>query len=173
MKPMRQISDKDLLKMFGISSFHHMTKDKLANFVSALPAIDPEVAKKALEQFLDLSTAMVEIVSHYRGVVSECLAESDGDTRLCLETCASIVASIQQELSKGNLAAEQQKSLIDQSMELVRMMREIEADGKQFRKHVIYAASITAGFIVCALASVLGGKTDFVCPDPCRTPSRT
>ena len=91
---------------------------------------------------------------------------------LGLETCASIVATIQQEIAKGNLTAEQQKSLIDQSMELVRIMREIEADGKRFRKHVIYAASIVFGFMVAALVSTLGNRADFPLPSLGKTTNR-
>ena len=130
MKIKRRIDEKDLLKMLGIPSFRHMSKDKLASFVSALPDIDPDVAKKALEQFPDLSTAITEIVGHYAGIVSECLAGSDADTRLCLD----------------------------------QIMRSIDADGKRFRAHIIYASSIAVGLVAAALVSVLGGKTDLSLP---------
>lgn len=165
MKIKRQISEKDLLEMFGIPSFRHMTKDKLASFVSALPDVDPEVAKKALEQFPDLSAAMTEIVGHYRSVISECLAGSDADTRLILETGASIAGSIQRDLENEKLDFEQRQSLIDRSLELVQTMREIDADGKRFRVRVFCAASITFGIVVGALVSVLGGKADISLPN--------
>lgn len=165
MKLKRQISEKDLLEMFGIPSFRHMTKDKLASFVSALPDVDPEVAKRALEQFPDLSAAMIEIVGRYRGVISECLAGSDADTRLILETCASIVGSVQRDLENEELDFEQRQSLIDRSMELVWMMREIDADEKRLRVRVFYAASITFGIVAGALFSVLGGKVDISLPN--------
>ena len=164
MKIKRRIDEKDLLKMLGIPSFRHMSKGKLASFVSALPDIDPDVAKKALEQFPDLSTAITEIVGHYAGIVSECLAGSDADTRLCLETCASIIDSIQRELETERLAFEQREMLIGQSLELVQIMRSIDADGKRFRAHIIYASSIAVGLVAAALVSVLGGKTDLSLP---------
>lgn len=111
--------------MLGIPSFRYMSKEKLASFVSALPDVDPDVAKKALEQFPDLSAAITEIVGHYRGIVSECLAGSDADTRLCLVTCASIIDSIQHELESEALTFEQRETLIGQSLELVQIMRYI------------------------------------------------
>lgn len=172
MKIKRRIDEKDLLKMLDIPSFRHMTKDKLASFVSALPDVDPDVAKKALEQFPDFSTAMAEIVSHYRGIVSECLAGSDGDTRLCLETCASMVNSIQRELDKKELSFEQQQALIDRSMELVQTMKEISADGKHFRAHVINVTSIALVVVTGALISAIGGKVDFSLSDLIRPASR-
>lgn len=64
MKIKRRIDEKDLLKMLGIPSFRYMSKDKLASFVSALSDIDPDVAKKALEQFPDLSAAIADVLVH-------------------------------------------------------------------------------------------------------------
>lgn len=45
------LSEKKVLKKLGIEDFRHMTKDKIVQFASMLPQMDPEVAKKALEQF--------------------------------------------------------------------------------------------------------------------------
>ena len=47
----RTISEQKVLKKLGISDFRHMTKDKIVTFASMLPYMDPEVAKKALDQF--------------------------------------------------------------------------------------------------------------------------
>lgn len=165
MKVRRTIDGKDLLEMFGIPSFRHMSKDKLASFVSALSDVDPEVAKKALEQFPDLSVAMASIVGHYRGIISECLASSDANERLCLEACCSAMDSIQCELEREELSSERREELIAQSVELVQMMREIATDSKRFRAHVIYISSVAVGFVTATLVSVLGSKADFAFPN--------
>lgn len=164
MKLKHRISEKDLLKMLGIPTFRHMTKDKLASFVSALPFTDPEVAKKALEQFPELSTAITEITGHYKGIISECLAGSDADTRFLLETCASLINSIQHGLEGEGLDFDKRQSLIAQSMDLVQIMREIDADGKRFRTRIILVSSVVLGIAVSALFSVLGGKADISLP---------
>ena len=168
----RRIDEKDLLKMLGIPSFRHMTKDKLASFVSALPDIDPDVAKKALEQFPDLSAAITEIVGHYTEIVSECVAGSDADTHLCLEACASVIDSIQHELESEVLTFEQRETLIGQSVGLAQTMRAIDADGKRFRTRIICASSIALGLVAAALVSVLGGKTDLSLPGLCQVARR-
>lgn len=49
MKMNRSLTEKQVLRKLGISDFRHMTKDKVVRFVSMLPYMDPEVAKKALE----------------------------------------------------------------------------------------------------------------------------
>ena len=47
----RTISEQQVLQRLGIQDFRHMTKDKIMRFATMLPYMDPEVAKKALEQF--------------------------------------------------------------------------------------------------------------------------
>ena len=160
----RQIREADLLKMLDIPSFRHMTKDKLVSFVSALPNIDPEVAKKALEQFPELASALAGITDHYKSIISECLAGSDGDTRVCLEECRAINESIRGELSRDDFSPEQRKKLIDQSLQVVSMMREIDREAKRYRINVAYAASAVFCIFVGILVSALGGNAKLSLP---------
>ena len=46
----RTISEQKALKLLNIPDFRHLTKDKIVEFASLLYRMDPEVAKKALEQ---------------------------------------------------------------------------------------------------------------------------
>lgn len=165
METRRYISEADLLKCLDIPSFRHMTKDKLASFVAQFPYVDPDVARKALEQFPDLASAMVEIVGHYRDVISECLVGSDKDTRLCLEECSAILNLIQGELGKNDLEPEERARLIDQAIQVATMMREIDRDGKRFRTDIIRTASAVACIVACVLISALGVNAKISLPD--------
>ena len=51
----RTLTEQKVLKNLGIPDFRHMTREKVTGFVSMLPRMDPEVAKKALEQFPDFT----------------------------------------------------------------------------------------------------------------------
>lgn len=161
----RQIGEKDLLKLLDIPSFRHMSKDKLVSFVSALPEIDPEVAKKALEQFPDFASAMVEITGRYKEIIDKCLEGSDADTATLLAACSAINESIQRELEKNGLTFEERERLIDKSIQVVQMMRETDADNKRFRAHVIRAATIAFGIAVGVLITALGGKANVTLPE--------
>ena len=165
MRIKRQISEKDLLRLLNIPSFRHMSKDKLVSFVSTLPEIDPEVAKKALEQFPDFASAMVEITGHYKEVIDKCLESSDADTATILAACSAINESIQRELEKGERTFEEREHLIDKSIQVVQMMREIDADNKRFRAHIIRFATIAFGIAVGALITALGGKANVTLPE--------
>ena len=61
----RTISEKKVLKKLGITDFRHMTKDKVVKLASMLPYMDPEVAKKALEQFPAFKDLASDLVSQY------------------------------------------------------------------------------------------------------------
>ena len=165
MRLKRQISEKDLLRILGIPSFRHMSKDKLVSFVSALPEIDPEVAKKALEQFPDFATAMVEINGLYKEIIDKCLDGSDADTATVLAACSAINESIHRELEKDELTFEERKRIIDRSIQVIQMMREIDADGKRYRNVVIHAATIAFGIAAASLIFALGGKANISLPD--------
>ncbi len=165
MRPKRQISEKDLLKLLDIPSFRHMSKDKLVSFVSALPEIDPEVAKKALEQFPDFASAMIEITGRCKETIAKCLEGSDVGTKTCLAACSVINDSVQRELAKGELTFEEREHLIDKSIQVVQLMREIDADNKRFLINVARIAVAVSVFATGALITVLGGKTNITLPN--------
>ena len=48
-----------------------MTKDKVINFASMLQNMDPEVAKKAIEQFPEFAKMSLEAFKEYRTVLEK------------------------------------------------------------------------------------------------------
>ena len=57
----KSLTEAKVLTKLGIPDFRHLTKDKVVSFVSMLPHMDPEVAKKALEQFPEFSSTALSI----------------------------------------------------------------------------------------------------------------
>ena len=53
----RTLTEANVLKKLDIEDFRHLTKDKVITMASMLDRMDPEVAKKALEQFQDRARA--------------------------------------------------------------------------------------------------------------------
>ena len=64
------LSEKKVLKKLGIKDFRHMTKDKVVSFASMLPYMNPEVAKKALEQFPSFKDLAGDMVIEYKAIVN-------------------------------------------------------------------------------------------------------
>ena len=76
----RTLSEKKVLKALDIPDFRHMTKDKVVEFASMLPRMDPEVAKAALAQFPEYAQTMKDLAQTYREEVSE--AATSNETQL-------------------------------------------------------------------------------------------
>lgn len=60
------MTEKQVLKTLDIPDFRHLSKEKVMTFFSMIPQMDPEVAKKALEQFPNFSSSVREILQDYK-----------------------------------------------------------------------------------------------------------
>lgn len=60
------MSEAKVLKKLDIADFRHLTKDKVIKMASMLDKMDPEVAKKALEQFPEFVNTTKEMLTEYK-----------------------------------------------------------------------------------------------------------
>ena len=65
-KPARLMSEKEVLQKLGIPDFRHLSKKTAVQFISSIPQMDPEVAKKALDQFPELANMALGIAKEYK-----------------------------------------------------------------------------------------------------------
>ena len=56
----RTLSEQKVLKQLKIDNFRQLSKDTIMKFASSINQMDPEVAKKALEQFPEFATVVKE-----------------------------------------------------------------------------------------------------------------
>ena len=92
------LSEKKVLKKLGIPDFRHMTKDKVMSFATMLPYMDPEVAKKALEQFPSFKDLAGDMVTQYKAIVDKAFEENRISQQTFYDACNSIIQSLQEEL---------------------------------------------------------------------------
>lgn len=57
------MNEQKVLKKLDIPDFRHLTKDKVIKMASMLDKMDPEVAKKAIEQFPEFANTTKEMYS--------------------------------------------------------------------------------------------------------------
>ena len=57
------LTEQKVLKKLDIDDFRHLTKDKVITMASMLDRMNPEVAKKALEQFPDFAATAKEMLT--------------------------------------------------------------------------------------------------------------
>lgn len=155
----RTLAEKKVLKKLGIPDFRHMTKDKIVAFATMLPKMDPEVAKKALEQFPAFTDAAKEIVSYYKEVIFKGFDENSESVNSFYTTCDAIVATLKEQLENENLTFEQKQIIIDKMIELARMKSEKDTENKQFIHGMIKTAGGYALGLAVLIAGVLGVQT--------------
>ena len=72
----RTISEQKVLHKLGIPDFRHMTKEKVVEFATILPKMDPEVAKAAIAQFPNFKDLSLALVDQYKEVIDAVLHEN-------------------------------------------------------------------------------------------------
>lgn len=155
----RTLAENKVLKKLGIPDFRHMTKDKIVEFATMIPKMDPEVAKKALEQFPEFTDAAKEIVLYYKEVIFKGFDENAVSVNSFYLTCDAIVETLKEQLQNEELTFEQKQIIIDKMIELARMKSEKDTENKQFIGGIIKTVGGFALGTVFAIAAALGVQT--------------
>lgn len=155
----RTLTEAKVLKKLGIPDFRHMTKDKIIQFASCLPQMDPEVAKKALEQFPEFAKSVTEIVSYYKDIVYKGLGDNLSSVNSFYAMCDAIVDSLKDQLHDENLTFEEKSIIIDKMIELARMKADKDTENKKFIADIISKVTLGLVFTVGIVAAVLGAQT--------------
>lgn len=160
----RTLSEAQVLKKLEIPDFRHMTKDKAMSFATMLPQMDPEVAKKALEQFPEFVNTLLEISTNYKEIIEKSFEENSLSTRACYDTCNSIIKSLTNLLEKQELSYEERDSITNKMIELAKMVNEKDTENKNFFLKAISIVGVAAVAMVGVAASVLGSNSKIELP---------
>lgn len=156
----KMLTEQKVLKKLGIEDFRHLTKDKVVKMASMLDKMDPEVAKKAIEQFPNFSNTMKEILTEYKISLDKALESNDECVKSYYDSCDAIISACKKELEKDNLTFEQRREIIDQMILVARMKGEKDSENKKFIATLAVAGLTAIGMTAAALLTALGGKTD-------------
>lgn len=159
----RSLTEQKVLNKLGIEDFRHLTKDKVITMASMLDRMDPDVAKKALDQFPEFAKTMKEIVQDFQKSMEHGLNSNDESVRSCHASCDAIIAALLRELECPNLAFEQKREVMNQLVELQRMKLDLDSNNKKFIAAMQMIGVVAVSVVAGALATSLGGnaKLDF------------
>ncbi len=153
------MSEKAVLKKLGISDFRHMTKEKVVKFASMLPYMDPEVAKKALEQFPAFKDLAGELVVQYKLIVDKVFEENQISQQAFYDACNSIITSLQKELEKEDISAEERDRIENKMIQVAAMIGEKNSENKGLILKILAVASGVIVAIGGFAAAILGSNT--------------
>lgn len=158
-KRMRQLSEKKVLKKLGIPDFRHLTKEKAITMLSMIPQMDPQVAMKALEQFPDLAKTAVELGRGYMGTIKEAIESENTSLKSVYDYLNAIVSFLENELQKENLTSEEKKYILDNIIEVAKLIRETHKDHQHFLLKVLGGVGATALGILLIVTQGLGNNS--------------
>ncbi len=155
----KSLTEQKVLKKLNIEDFRHLTKDKVITMASMLDKMDPEVAKKALEQFPEFATTTKEMLNEYKEILDKGLETNKESVQIYYDSCNSIIVSLQKQLEDEHLFFEDRKYIIDRMLDVSRMMGEKDSENKKFIATMAVVGATAACVATAVLASALGGNT--------------
>ena len=155
----RPLTEQKVLRKLDIEDFRHLTKDKIITMASMLDKMDPEVAKKALEQFPEFSNTAKEMLVGYKDTLDKGLESNKESVQSYYDSCKSIIDVSQKQLEDENLSFEERKYIIDKMLEVSKMMGEKDSENKNFIVKTLMVGGVVIVGVVGMLASTLGGNT--------------
>lgn len=156
----KSLSEQKVLKKLGIEDFRHLSKDKVIKMASMLDKMDPDVAKKAIEQFPEFSKTMENIVKEYKATLDKALEENSESVKSFYTSADLILTTLQDELKKENLTFDEKRFIIEKMVEVQKMKGEKDSENKRFIAGIAVCATVALGAVAAVLSSTLGIETN-------------
>lgn len=160
----RQLTEAQVLKQLNIPDFRHLSKDNVMSFASMLSEMDPEVAKKAIEQFPDFAKTTMDALRDYKGVIEKSFEDDKESANQCYALYNRIQDALEKCLDKDDLSFEERKYYIEQMKEVAAMAAAKDSEGKKFKWVNLAAFGTLAIAVIGGSLALLGGNTDFNIP---------
>lgn len=152
------LSEKEILKKLDIPNFRHMTKEKIIDFSSQIPNMEPEVVKTALQQFPHFAKMASEVVTCYKELMGQTLKENAISTKSFYESCDSVIDALKSLLDKDKLKFKQKRVIIDNIMEILKMKNSKDSEQKEWLTNFVKNVSVAAVAIVGVVASIIAAN---------------
>lgn len=159
-----QLTEKEVLQQLDIPDFRHMTKDKVMTFVSMLHSMEPDVAKKAIEQFPEFSHLLVEALQDLKGVMEKNLDANAISSKQCFDIYNEIINTLKRCLDRDNTSFEERKYYIEKMMEIAQMSEYKDSENKGFTWKSFWGYALVAAVVAGVSYSSLGGTFNFNLP---------
>lgn len=151
----KKITEIELLNELDIPDWRHMTKDKVITFASRMPYIDPEVAKKALEQFPNFVKLGNELVVALKDITNSSYEESSKSMIHAYEANMKILESLDARLNKPFIFPKEREMIINAMLEISDRIYKMENEHHHFLyKGIGTVGKVAAGAILIAGAAV-------------------
>lgn len=156
----RLLTADQVKEYLNIPDFRHLTKDKLIEFVSAIPDMDKDVAIKAIEQFPEFSGYAKVLVAHYETICDSILKEYGNSVHVAMDGYRQTL-NVLGELTKAedlDLAGKQ--FFAEKMVEVADKLATLDINNKSFLAEITKYITCFAGGTLFICAIVLGLRSE-------------
>lgn len=153
-------NEKEVLKKLNVNSFRELSKDKILDFMSMLPEMDPEVAKKALEQFPDFVSCSTKVLKEYKEAALKAMESGGKGFEQVAQGRLITIDSLSKMLEQDNLSFEQKMVIAEKMTELGDKNSQDLEKHQNFLVEILKSIALPCTIIIVAAASILGLKVN-------------
>ena len=154
----RLLTADQVKEYLNIPDFRHLTRDKLVEFVSAIPDMDKKVAIKTIEQFPEFSGYAKVLVAHYATMCDSILKENGSSVQAAMDGYRQTL-NVLGELAKAEEIGPADKRFFAEKMvEVADKMAALDTSNKNFLAGMMKHFTWFAGGTLVICLAVLGVK---------------
>jgi hypothetical protein len=163
--PQRIMSEEDVKRLLGIKDFRHLSKKQVISFISSIPQMDPEVAKKVIDQFPQMADMAVDLAKEYRAALDSAMKANDASAKDAAATIDKVIDALSDQLNKDDLTAEERVQIVNAIGQVTGYKLELHKANQEFLLQGLKSFGIFMVSIVAIGVSVtLGGKESISLP---------
>lgn len=147
------VNEKEVKKALAIDSFRNITKDKIMEFVSAIPNMDKEVAIKIIEQFPTYTESANSMLSQFNTMCNNAMKENGESQKEVIEAYKKTLDDLGELLKKDTITAEERAQITEQMITIADRISAKDTENKEFLNEIIkYGVPIIGGALVLGAA---------------------
>lgn len=156
----RTLSEQKVLKQLKIEDFRHLSKDTVMRFASSIQKMNPEVAKKALEQFPNFAATVKMVLFSIEKLLKNVIKSGDKDHDKLMEMIDAENQQLIKMLNEEELTLDEKFKIMDRLDKLQDKVAEENKEMRMYRLKVSGSVLAVIGLSILSLATVLGGNSE-------------
>lgn len=153
-----KVTEEEVKKTMAIDSFRNMSKNKIMEFVSAIPNMDKDVAIKIIEQFPDYAESANNMLAQLNTMCNNAMKENSQSQKEAIEAYKKILDDLGELLKKDTITAEERVQITEQMINVADRISAKDTENKDFLNGIIkYGVPIIGGVLLLG-GAILGVK---------------
>ena len=150
------VTENEVKEALDIDSFRNMSKDKIMEFVSAIPNMDKDVAIKIIDQFPAYTESANNMLAQLNAMCNNAMKENGESQKEAIEAYKKILDDLGELLKKDTITAEERMQITEQMITVADRISAKDTENKEFLNGIIkYGVPIIGGALVLG-ATILG-----------------